>query len=161
MLAMEALLRLMITMSTTKMNRSYSELMRLETFEERYDYLKLSAKIGEKTFGYERYLNQIFYGTPEWKAFRREIIIRDNGCDLGLEGYDITDRIEVHHINPITIEMIEKNDPMLMDPENAICTSARTHKAIHYGDEKLLRKMEPTIRKPNDTSPWLNSKGDL
>lgn len=136
-----------------KMSRSYSELVRLPTFEERFDYLKFSAKIGEKTFGYERYLNQIFYGTPEWRAFRREAIIRDNGCDLGLEGYDIPDRIEVHHINPITAEMIENNDSRLMDLENVICTSSRTHKAIHYGDKNLLSKL-PIERRPNDTCPW-------
>lgn len=136
-----------------KMSRSYSELVRLQTFEERFDYLKFSAKVGEKTFGYERYLNQMFYGTPEWRAFRREAIIRDNGCDLGLEGYDIPDRIEVHHINPITAEMIENNDPCLMDLENVICTSSRTHKAIHYGNKNLLPKL-PIERRPNDTCPW-------
>lgn len=138
---------------STKMNRCYSDLIKLKTFEERYEYLKFSAKIGESTFGYERYLNQMFYGSPEWKAFRRDVIIRDNGMDLGLEGYDITDRIEVHHINPITPEMIERNDPMLMDMENVICTSSRTHKAIHYGDKSLLPK-DPVERKPNDTCPW-------
>lgn len=138
---------------STKMNRCYSDLIKLRTFEERYEYLKFSAKIGEATFGYERYLNQMFYGSPEWKAFRRDVIIRDNGMDLGLEGYDIADRIEVHHINPITPEMIERNDPMLMDMENVICTSSRTHKAIHYGDKSLLPK-DPIERKPNDTCPW-------
>lgn len=125
----------------------------MKTFEERYEYLKLSAKIGEATFGYERYLNQIFYGSPEWKAFRRDVIIRDNGMDLGLDGYDIGDRIEVHHINPITSEMIENNDPLLMDMENVICTSSKTHKAIHYGDKSLLPK-GPIERMPNDTCPW-------
>lgn len=138
---------------STKMNRCYSDLVKLETFEERYEYLKFSSKIGEVTFGYERYLNQMFYGSPEWKAFRRDVIIRDNGMDLGLEGYDIADRIEVHHINPITPEMIERNDPMLMDMENVICTSSKTHKAIHYGDKSLLPK-DPIERKPNDTCPW-------
>lgn len=139
-----------------KLLRSYTELISLPSFQERFDYLKLSAKIGDSTFGFERYLNQIFYGSQEWKAFRRDMIIRDNGCDLALEGYDIGDRIEVHHINPITIEMIERNDPLLMDPENVVCTSSRTHKAIHYGDENLLRKMEPVVRRPNDTCPWLD-----
>lgn len=139
---------------SSKMSRSYSELIRLETFEERFDYLKFSSKIGEKTFGFERYLNQIFYCSPEWRVFRRDIIIRDNGCDLGLEGFDIPDRIEVHHINPITIEMIERNDPLLMDPENVICTSSKTHKAIHYGNSSDLYKT-PIERKPNDTCPWL------
>lgn len=125
----------------------------MKTFDERYEYLKLSAKIGEATFGYERYLNQIFYGSPEWKAFRRDVIIRDNGMDLGLDGYDIGDRIEVHHINPITSEMIENNDPLLMDMENVICTSSKTHKAIHYGNKSLLPK-GPIERMPNDTCPW-------
>ena len=138
---------------STKMNRCYSDLIKLKTFEERYEYLKFSSKIGEATFGYERYLNQMFYGSPEWKAFRRDVIIRDNGMDLGLDGYDIADRIEVHHINPITPEMIERNDPMLMDMENVVCTSSRTHKAIHYGDKSLLPK-DPIERKPNDTCPW-------
>lgn len=134
--------------------RSYSELVRLETFEDRFDYLKFSAKIGEKTFGYERYLNQIFYTSKEWRRFRRDMIIRDNGCDMALEDHDILGRIEVHHINPITIEMIENNDPLLMDPDNVVCVSPNTHKAIHYGDKDLLPK--PLIeRKPNDTCPWL------
>lgn len=134
--------------------RSYSELIRLETFEDRFDYLKFSAKIGEKTFGYERYLNQIFYTSKEWRRFRRDIIIRDNGCDMALKDYDILGRIEVHHINPITIEMIENNDPLLMDPDNVVCASPNTHKAIHYGDKDLLPK--PLIeRKPNDMCPWL------
>ena len=135
------------------MNRSYSNLIRLPTFEERFDYLKFSAKIGEKTFGYERYLNQLFYRSKEWKVFRREVIIRDNGFDLGLEGYDIPDHIEVHHINPITIEMIDQNDSLLFDMENVICASPRTHKAIHYGDRNLLPKL-PVERRPNDMCPW-------
>lgn len=136
------------------LKRSYSELIRLKTFEERFDYLKFSTKIGEKTFGFERYLNQLFYNSPEWKRFRRDIIVRDEGRDLGLEGYEIFGKIEVHHINPITIQMIEDRDPMLMDPENVICTAPRTHKAIHYGDKDLLPK-DPVERKPNDTCPWL------
>lgn len=134
--------------------RSYSELIRLKTFEERFDYLKFSAKIGEATFGFERYLNQIFYTSKEWRKFRRDIIIRDNGCDMGMEDYEIHGRIEVHHINPITIKMIEDNDPLLMDPNNVICVSPNTHKAIHYGDKDLLPK-DPIERKPNDMCPWL------
>lgn len=142
-----------LTMTMKRLNRSYSELIRLDTFEERFEYLKLSSIIGESTFGYERALNQAFYTSPEWKRFRREVIMRDDGCDLGLEGYNIGKHIEVHHINPITIEMIERNDPLLMDLENVISTSPRTHKAIHYGDASLLPK-NPIDRRPNDTSPW-------
>lgn len=136
------------------MSRSYSELIRLPSFEERFEYLRLSSKIGEKTFGFERYLNQAFYTSPEWRSFRRDVIVRDNGLDLGIEGYDIPGIIEVHHINPITIEMIENKDPSLMDFENVICTSSKTHKAIHYGDISLLPK-GPVERRPNDTCPWL------
>lgn len=133
--------------------RSYSELCKLKTFEERFEYLKLSAIIGESTFGSERYLNQRFYGTPEWKNFRRKVIIRDNGCDLGLEGYSIYDRMEIHHINPITIEDVENRSECLMDMENVICVSSRTHKAIHYGSMDSLPK-GPIERRPNDMCPW-------
>lgn len=139
----------MITLST----RKYSDLIKLKTFEERFDYLKLSAIIGETTFGSERYLNQKFYGSPEWKNFRRKVIIRDNGCDLGLEGYSIYDKIEIHHINPITMKDIEEQTPCLMDMNNVICVSSRTHKAIHYGNSDSLPK-GPIERKPNDTCPW-------
>ena len=135
------------------MSKSYSELMRLETFEERFDYLKLSARIGEDTFGCERYLNQLFYRSPEWQRFRRQVIIRDDGNDLGIEGRDIGKRIEVHHINPITVKDIEEQNECLFDMENVICTSPRTHKAIHYGDKSLLPS-DPIERKPNDTCPW-------
>ena len=134
--------------------KSYSELIKLPTLKERFDYLKLSSKIGEPTFGYERYLNQLFYSSGEWKRFRRDVIIRDNGCDLGIDGYDVKDRIEIHHINPVSIEDIERNASCLMDMDNVICTSSKTHKAIHYGDESLLPK-DPVERKPNDMCPWL------
>jgi len=135
------------------MNRSYSELIKLKTFKERYEYLKLSGAVGEDTFGLERYLNQKFYGTPEWQSFRREIIIRDGGCDLGCEDREIGSRIEIHHINPITPDDIRDHAPCLLDPENAICTSSWTHKAIHYGDISLLPQ-DPIERRPNDTCPW-------
>lgn len=137
----------------TMKTRSYRELSKLKTFEERFEYLKLSAKIGEDTFGRERFLNQYFYGSPEWKAFRDEALIRDNGCDLGIEGRDIYGRIEVHHINPITVEQVETRDPCLLDLDNVICVSPNTHKAIHYGDASLLTK-DPVERTPNDTCPW-------
>lgn len=137
----------------TKSKRTYTELTKLKTFNERYEYLKLSGTVGEQTFGHERYLNQRFYTTPEWRAFRREVIIRDNGCDLGMEGRDILSRIEIHHINPITKEDILNRAPCLMDPENAICVSPDTHKAIHYGDISLIPQ-DVVGRKPNDTCPW-------
>ena len=140
-------------MISKRIIRSYTALMRLPTFEERFEYLKLSAIIGESTFGYERYLNQAFYRSPEWKRFRREVILRDGGCDLAIADREIIDRIEIHHINPITIEDIENGESLLLDMDNAICTSPRTHKAIHYGDSSLLMK-DPVIRRPNDMCPW-------
>ncbi|MDT3387117.1 MAG: hypothetical protein LIR46_05055 [Bacteroidota bacterium] len=133
--------------------RSYHELSQLKTFEERFEYLKLSARIGEETFGTERFLNQYFYGTPEWRALRQNALIRDQGCDLGIEDHPIGGRIEVHHINPITAEDIRNRDPCLLDLENVICVSSNTHKAIHYGDASLLPH-DPIERKPNDTCPW-------
>lgn len=142
-----------MTMST-RIIRTYTELSRIKTFEERYDYLRLAAKVGEKTFGYERFLNQVFYRSPEWKTVRREVIRRDNGCDLGIEGRDILGVIEIHHINPITIEDVENSSDILLNPDNLICTSPMTHKAIHFGDQSLLPKNEPIVRRPNDTCPW-------
>lgn len=133
--------------------RCYSELKKLSSFEERFEYLKLSSIIGESTFGFERYLNQKFYGSKEWKDFRREIIIRDDGFDLGIPDRPIFDRIEIHHINPITIKDIESKSVSLLDPENVICVSSLTHKAIHYGDINLLPKKYEE-RKPFDTCPW-------
>ena len=137
-----------------KIIRTYRELSQLLTFEERYEYLKLSSIIGDKTFGFERYLNQEFYRSPEWKRVRREVIIRDNGCDLGIEGRTITDRIEIHHITPISLEDFENGSPLLLDINNLICTSPNTHKAIHYGESNLITPSEPIIRRPNDTCPW-------
>ena len=134
--------------------RTYSELIRIPTFEERFEYLKLSATVGESTFGFERLLNQTFYKSPEWRRTRREIIRRDEGCDLGIPDREIFDRIEIHHINPIVAEDIENVDDILFDPDNLICTSPMTHKAIHFGDSNLLVRSEPVIRKPYDTCPW-------
>ena len=133
--------------------KCYSELMTLPTFIERYRYLKLGGSVGKETFGYDRYLNQALYRSPEWKRFRRDIIIRDNGCDLGCEGYEIVGKILIHHIEPITIEDVIKRNPRIFDPENTISTQLMTHNAIHYGDESLLIN-EPVVRKPNDTCPW-------
>ena len=135
------------------MIKTYSEAILLPTFLERYQYLKIGGQVGAATFGYERYLNQTLYRTAEWKRFRREIIIRDEGCDLASEGYEIYGRILVHHINPITVEDIINRDPKVFDPENVICVSHDTHNAIHYGDEDLLM-LGPIERKPNDTCPW-------
>ena len=109
--------------------------------------------IGDETFGYDRYLNQILYQSSEWRRFRRNIVIRDNGCDLATPGYEIQGKILIHHINPITLRDIEQRDPKVFDPENVISTSLLTHNAIHYGDESILIT-EPIERRPNDTCPW-------
>lgn len=135
------------------MTKSYSELIRLNTFEERFRYLKLDGIVGETTFGFDRYLNQIFYNSPEWKKLRNEIIVRDNGCDLGVEGYLIHGKILIHHINPITIDDIRNKSSRLFDKNNLITTVHNTHNAIHYGDESLIFTV-PIERKPNDTCPW-------
>ena len=137
------------------MIRTYSEIIRLPTFIARYRYLRLGGKVGDVTFGFERYLNQEFYKYDEdWKAARREVIIRDNGCDLGIEGRDIVDApIIVHHMNPLTEYDIIHRTQYLLDPEYLISTIDNTHKAIHYGDESLLIT-EPIIRRKNDTCPW-------
>lgn len=140
----------MIMMTNTK---RYSELINIPTYEERFKYLQLKGAVGDDTFGYDRYLNQILYNSPEWKRLRNQIIIRDNGRDLGCEGYEIYGRILIHHMNPITVEDIVSRDPIVFDPENLICVSHNTHNAIHYGDENLLI-MSPVERTKNDTCPW-------
>ena len=132
--------------------KSYSELITIPTFVERYEYLKLGGKVGEETFGFDRYLNQTLYRSSEWKRFRRDIILRDNGCDLACEDREIYGKIIIHHINPITLEDIHKRNPMIFDPDNVIATSLDTHNAIHYGDDSLL--FEIVDRQPNDTCPW-------
>ena len=136
-----------------KIIRSYSELRRITTFEERYKYLQLGGIVGKDTFGFDRYLNQIFYRSQKWRSIRDQVILRDNGCDLGVEGYDIYGRILIHHMNPITLEDIEKESDFLLNPEYLICTTHNTHNAIHYGDEKLLITA-PIERTKNDTCPW-------
>ena len=133
--------------------RTYSELIALPTFEERYRYLRLGGRVGEETFGFDRYLNQTFYRSDEWKALRDEIIVRDNGCDLGVDGREIYGRILIHHMNPITIDDIVKRSRYLLDPEYLITTVKNTHDAIHYGDESLLVTI-PRERTRNDTCPW-------
>lgn len=139
-------------MNTTNI-KSYSELIKIPTFIERYRYLKLNGFVGDETFGYDRYLNQILYHSPEWKRFRRDIIIRDNGCDLACDGYEIIGKVLIHHIDPITVRDIELRDPKIFDPENVVSVTLNTHNAIHYGDESLLIT-EPLVRTPNDTCPW-------
>ena len=133
--------------------KTYSELSLLPTFEERYKYLRLTGQVGQETFGFDRYLNQVFYRSQRWKKIRDHVIIRDNGCDLGVEGYEIHGRIIIHHMNPITIEDIERESRYLLDPEFLICTVHNTHNAIHYGDERLLITA-PIERTINDTCPW-------
>ena len=136
-----------------KIIRTYSELIQLKTFEERFEYLKLNGIVGRETFGFDRYLNQMFYTSIEWKKFRRDIILRDNGCDLAIPGLDIVGKIFIHHLNPITKEDILNRTEYLMNPEFVICSSKLTHDAIHYGDSDLLPK-GPVERKRNDTCPW-------
>lgn len=133
--------------------RTYTELSKLKTFEERFEYLRLDGNVGEETFGCDRWLNQVFYKSREWKALRHKVIARDYGCDLGVEGYDIYGKIIVHHMNPITANDIQNRSDILLNPEYLICTSHNTHQAISYGDKYLLI-MEPVIRRKNDTCPW-------
>ena len=133
--------------------RTYSELSKLKTFEDRFQYLRLDGIVGEETFGFDRYLNQILYQSDEWKRRRIDIIIRDNGCDLGCEGFEVHGKILIHHINPITVDDIVNRNPKVFDPENLILTSHNTHQAIHYGNEDLLI-LAPIERSKNDTCPW-------
>ena len=134
--------------------RTYSELITLPTFEERFDYLKLDGLVGKETFGYDRYINQQLYQrNPRWKKSRDTVIIRDNGCDLGVEGYEIFGKIIVHHMNPITMDDILNDRDWIYDPEYLICTVHNTHNAIHYGDRNLLMTA-PIVRTKNDTCPW-------
>ena len=135
------------------MIRTYSELITLPTFEERFRYLRLDGCVGRETFGFDRYLNQTFYRSHEWKKLRDRIIVRDNGCDLGVEGFDIYGRIIIHHLNPILASDITDRTELLLNPEYLICTCHATHNAIHYGDENLLITA-PVERRPNDTCLW-------
>jgi len=135
------------------MIRTYKELSRLKTFEERFEYLKLNGSVGTDTFGFDRYLNQSFYSSKEWKQIRQQVIVRDNGCDLGIEGREIEKGIVIHHLNPICVDDIVSASRFLLNPEFLICTSTKTHKAIHYGDFDLVDK-DPIIRVPGDTKLW-------
>ena len=144
--------------------RTYSEVITIPTFEERYEYLRLDGRVGHETFGHDRYLNQILYTSQPWRRFRDGIIIRDNGCDLACEGYEVRSfrdkdgkiyrpKILIHHINPITVDDVINNRPNVFDPENVICVTHNTHQAIHYGDKDLLFG-PPIERSQNDTCPW-------
>lgn len=135
------------------MIRTYSELITLPTFLDRFEYLRLNGKVGEETFGYYRYLNQVFYRSAEWKKIRNLVIVRDNGCDLGLSGYDIHGKVYIHHMNPITVDDIRNRSEFLLNPDYLICVSHMTHEAITYGDKSLLL-LEPIERTKNDTCPW-------
>ena len=145
-------------------NRSYLELITIPTFEERFNYLQLKGAVGKETFGYDRYLNQVLYNSREWRRFRDQIIVRDNGCDLACEDHEILGvrdkdgklhrpKIMVHHINPITVEDVLDRNPIVFDQNNVITTTMNTHNAIHYGDETLL-VTSPVERSKNDTCPW-------
>ena len=135
------------------MIRCYNDLIQLKTFEERFQYLKINGKVGEETFGLDRYINQQLYKSQRWRSTRSKIIIRDDGCDLGIDGRQLDDYIVVHHMNPIALEDIEEERDIVFDPNYLICCSTRTHRAIHFGDENLLIR-DPVIRRPNDTCLW-------
>ena len=134
--------------------RTYSELIRIPDFTERYKYLKLNGVIGEDTFGFDRYLNQVFYHSKAWRDVRRQVILRDNGCDLACEGYDIPGKVLIHHMNPITLKDINQRKDEILNPEFLICVSLDTHNAIHYGDDSRIIAVIPVIRTKNDTCPW-------
>ena len=133
--------------------RTYNELMLLPTFEERFEYLKLSGRVGEETFGFDRWLNQKFYRSAEWKHIRDQVIIRDNGCDLGVEGREIYGKILIHHMNPISKKDILERTDLLLNPMYLISVTKQTHDAIHYSDDSILMK-DPIVRSRNDTCPW-------
>jgi len=134
--------------------KRYSELQKLNTFEERFEYAKLDGQVGLDTFGFDRYMNQQFYRSKEWRDIRDKVIVRDNGCDLGMPGHEIAGRIYIHHLNPLTLEDIENSTEFLLNLDNLICVSQETHNAIHYGDDSILNKNNITDRKQYDTCPW-------
>lgn len=140
-------------MKTQIFKRTFSELKLRKTFEERFDYLKLTGFVGVRSFGFDRYINQGFYKSREWLRVRDQVIIRDQGCDLGIIGYEISAKILIHHINPITLDDLESGNSEILDPEFLITTTHNTHNAIHYGDKNLLIKL-PTKRRQGDTTLW-------
>jgi hypothetical protein len=133
--------------------RSFSELSRLDTFEERFRYLALNGRVGDTTFGFDRWMNQMFYTSTQWRQIRNHVIARDNGCDLGIEGYEIHARLVIHHMNPMTVKSIKLGDDEILDPEFLITTTHVTHNAIHYGDERQLPR-QLVVRRPGDTKLW-------
>lgn len=133
--------------------RRYSELKKLRTMEDRYEYLRLDGTVGQSTFGFDRYVNQKFYTSMEWRMTRQKVILRDNACDLGIDGFDLGYRPLVHHMNPLTVEDIDRGGEAALDPEFLITVSSRTHNAIHFGDVGLL-PAPPAVRQPGDTTPW-------
>ena len=133
--------------------RCYNDLRLRRTFEDRYEYLKLGGEVGATTFGFDRWINQQFYQSREWQMARQQVVLRDNGCDLGVHGYDIETSLLVHHMNPVTVEDIENGVEWILDPEFLITTTKKTHNAIHYGDSSLLPQ-PPVVRKPGDTRLW-------
>jgi hypothetical protein len=135
------------------MIRTYTELRRLHTFEERYHYLSLRGVVGQSTFGFDRHMNQKFYTSREWKHVREQVIVRDNGCDLGVDGYEIHSKLYIHHMNPMVVADIVHGNDDILDPEFLITTTHRTHNAIHYGDERLLPR-PLAVRRPGDTKLW-------
>lgn len=147
------MLCVIIVVRVIQVIKTYSELSKLFTFEERYTYLRLDGNIGEETFGFDRYINQQFYKSNEWKALRNFVIVRDNGCDLGCQGYEIYGKILIHHMNPITPRDILTHSDFLLNPEYLISTTQLTHNAIHYGDQTLLTS-QSVERIKNDTCPW-------
>lgn len=140
--------------------KCYSELIRIPTFKERYEYLRLNGAVGKETFGFDRYMNQAFYRSPEWKRVRDYVIARDNGCDLGFDGREIYGKVIIHHMNPILPEDIRDRNDMILDPEYLITTVHGTHLAIHYGDDNMLVQ-EPVTRYAGDTCPWRKQTGDI
>lgn len=140
-------------MYTRSWTRSYSELCLLPTIEERYNYLRLRGSVGEPTFAHERWMNQRFYRSAEWRRIRNHVIARDNGCDLGVEGFEIYDRIYIHHMNPMISADLKNANSDILNPEYLISVTMRTHNAIHYGDESLLPQV-PIVRRPGDTKLW-------
>lgn len=137
--------------------KNYTDISKLKTFEERFNYLKLEGSVGAETFGFDRYLNQVLYSSKEWRKVRDEVIIRDNSCDLGIEGLDIYSRPIIHHMNPITIEQLENRDKIIFDPEFLIVVSHDTHNAIHYGSEP--KRITPVERTKGDTTLWRKNDG--
>lgn len=137
------------------MSKSYSELIKIDSYLDRYKYLKIGGKVGDETFGNSRYINQRLYHSSEWRQFRSKVILRDLSCDMAVEGYEIYDprNLIIHHINPITLEDVLNRDPKIFDMDNVVCVSLGTHNAIHYGDESQL-PIILTERSPNDTCPW-------